>query len=69
MGVGVKSDAPEFLPSGKTQTYGWLGGVQGRSGEVQKISPPTRIQTLDIQPIAIFYTDWATLAHRFQKRT
>ena len=57
MGVGGKSDAPELLPSGKTQTHGRLGGVQGRSGQVQKISTPTRIETLDIQPIAIFYTD------------
>jgi hypothetical protein len=62
MGVGGKNDAPDFLPSRKTQypLYGRLGGPQGWSGQLQKISPPTRIQTLDLQPIAICYTDSAT---------
>jgi len=41
--------APAALPLGKTQypLYGRLGGPQGRPGQVQKISPPTGIQSPD----------------------
>jgi len=37
------------LPPGKTRypLYRRLGGHQGQSGQVQKISPPTRIRSLD----------------------
>jgi hypothetical protein len=42
MGVGDKRHAPAALPPGKTRypLYRGLGGPQGRSGRVQKISPP-----------------------------
>ena len=38
-----------LLPPGKTRypLYRKLGGPQGRSGQVRKISPPTGIRSLD----------------------
>ena len=47
MGVGGQRHAPTALPPGKTwyPLYRRLGGLQGRSGWVQKISPPTGIQS------------------------
>ena len=43
---------PAALPPVKTRypLYRRLGGHQGRSGLVQKISPPTRIRSPDRQP-------------------
>jgi hypothetical protein len=40
--VGVQRHAPAALPPGKTRysLYRRLGGPQGRSGQVRKISPP-----------------------------
>ena len=40
-----------------------LGGPQGRSGRVQKISPPQGFNPWSDQPVASRYTDWAILAH------
>ena len=42
MGVGGQHHAPAALPPGKTQypLYRRLGGTQGWSGWVRKISPP-----------------------------
>ena len=47
MGLVVNASAP--LPPGKTRypLYRRLGGPQGRSGQVRKISPPTGILSLD----------------------
>jgi len=44
-GVGGQHHAPAVLPPGKTRypLYRRLGGPQGQSGWVQKISPPTGI--------------------------
>ena len=41
MGVGGQRHAPAALPPGKTRypLYRRLGGTQGRSGQVRKISP------------------------------
>ena len=41
--MGGQHHAPAALPPGKTRypLYRWLGGPQGRSGRVRKISPPT----------------------------
>jgi hypothetical protein len=49
---GVRGSASHpggFLPPGKTRysLYRRLGGPQGRSGQVRKISPPTGIQSPD----------------------
>ena len=38
-GVGGQHQAPAGLPLGKTRYQ--FGGPQGRSGRVQKISPPS----------------------------
>ena len=50
------------LPRGKTRypLYRRLGGPQGRSGWVQKISPPLGFNPRTIQPVASRYTDYAT---------
>jgi len=44
-GEGSVSHPGRTLPPGKTQypLYRRLGGPQGQYGQVQKISPPTRI--------------------------
>jgi hypothetical protein len=49
MGVGSQCHAPAALPPGKTRypLYRWLGGPQGQSGQVWKISTPTGIQSAD----------------------
>jgi len=50
------------LPPGKTRypLYRRLGGPQGRSGQVRKISPPPGFDPRTVQPVASRYTDWAT---------
>ena len=48
-GVGGQRHAPAALSPGKTRypLYRRLGGPQGRSGQVRKISPPTGIRSPD----------------------
>jgi len=48
MGVGGQRHAPAAIPPGKTRypLFRSLGGPQGRSGQVRKISPPTGIRSL-----------------------
>jgi hypothetical protein len=50
------------LPPGKIQCplYRTLGGPQGRSGQVRKISPPPGFDPRTVQPVASRYTDYAT---------
>jgi hypothetical protein len=43
--------------------YRRLGGPQGRSGRVRKISPPPGFVSRTVQPVASSYTDWAIPAH------
>ena len=52
-------DAPAALPPGKTRypLYRKLGGPQGRSGRVRKISPPPGIDPRTVQTVASRYTD------------
>ena len=47
--MGGQHHAPAALPPGKTRypLYRRLGGPQGRSGRVRKISPPTGIRSPD----------------------
>jgi hypothetical protein len=61
MGVGDQRHAPAALPPGKTRypLYRRLGGPQGRSGQVWKISPPPEFDPRTVQPVASRYTDWA----------
>ena len=65
MGVGGQRHAPAALLPGKTQypLYRRLGGPQGRSVWVQKISPPPGFDPRTDQPVASRYTDCALLAH------
>jgi len=59
-GVSV-TPRPLFTP-GNTRypLYRRLGGPQGRSGQVRKISPPTRFKPRTVQPVVSRYTDWVT---------
>ena len=61
MGVGGQYHAPAALPPGKTRyaLYRRLGGPQGRSGRVRKISPPPGFDPRTVQPVASRYTDYA----------
>ena len=66
MGVGGQHHAPAALPPGKTwyPLYRRLGGPQGWSGRVQKISPPPGFDLRTVQPVASHYTDYTILAAR-----
>ena len=61
MRVGGKRHAPAALPPGKTRypLYRRLGGPQGRSGRVRKISPQPEFDPRTAQPVASRYTDYA----------
>jgi len=50
------------LSSGKTRypLYRRLGGPQGRSGQVRKMSPPPGFDPRTVQPVASRYTVYAT---------
>jgi hypothetical protein len=65
MAVGGQRHAPAALPPGMTRypLYRRLGRPQGRSGRVQKISPPPGFDPRTVQPVASSYTDWAIAAH------
>jgi hypothetical protein len=58
----VRTTPPAALPPGKTRypLYRRLGGPQGPSGQVRKISPTPGFDRRTIQPVASRYTDWAT---------
>jgi hypothetical protein len=64
MGVSGQRHAPAALPLGKTRypLYRRLGGSQGWSGQVRKISPPPGFDPRTVQPLASRYTDCAILA-------
>ena len=59
MGVGGQHHAAAPLPPGKTRypLYRRLGGPQGRSGRMRKISLPP--PGFDPRTVASHYTDWA----------
>ena len=61
-GEGSASRPGRSLPPGKTSypLYRRLGGPQGRSGQVRKISPQTGFDARTVQPVASRYTDYAT---------
>jgi hypothetical protein len=65
MGVGGQCHVPATLASGKTwyPLYRRLGGPQGQSGWMQKISPPTVFDPQIVQPVVSRWTDWAIPAH------
>jgi hypothetical protein len=57
----VQHHAPAALPPGRTRypLYRRLGGPQGQSGRVRKISPPPGFDPRTVQPVASRYADWA----------
>ena len=57
MGAGVQRHALAALPRGKTRypLYRRLGGPQGRSGWVQKISSPPGFDPRTVQPVESRY--------------
>ena len=61
-GEGPASRPGRFLYPGKTRyaLYRRLGGPQGRSGQVRKISPQTGFDPRIVQPVASRYTAYAT---------
>ena len=61
-GEGSASRPGRSLPPGKTRypLYRRLGGPQGRSGQVGKISPPPGFDSRTVQPVASRYTDYTT---------
>jgi len=65
MGVGYQSYVPAVLLPGKTRypLYRRLGGLQGQSGRVRKISPSPGFDPRTVQPIASRYTNYAIPAH------
>ena len=67
MGEGDRRHAPTASPPGKETRYPLykrLGGTQGRSGRVRKISPPAVFDPWTVQPLDSRYADYATAAHR-----
>jgi hypothetical protein len=60
-GEGSASRPGRSLPPGETQypLYRRLGGPQGRSGQVRKISPPPGFDPRTVQLVSR-YTDYAT---------
>ena len=61
-GEGSASRPGRSLPPGKTRypLYRRLGGPQGRSGQVRKISSPPEFDPRIVQHVASRYTDYAT---------
>ena len=69
MGVDGQHHAPAALSPEKTRypLHSRLGGPQGRSGRVRKISLPPGFDPWTVQPVACRYTDWAIAAHSATK--
>ena len=67
MGTGGQRHAPAALYPVKTRypLYRRLGGPQGQSGRVLKISTPPGFDPQTVQPVASRYTDWAIQASIF----
>jgi len=60
-GMGGQRHAPAALAQGMTRypLYRRMGGPQGRSGRVRKISPPLRFHPRTVQSAASRYTNYA----------
>ena len=67
MVVGGQLYVPAALPPGKTRypLYKRIGGAQGRSGRVQKISTPPGFDLRTVHPVASRYTGCNTPAHQY----
>ena len=66
-GEGSASRPGCSLPPEKIRNplYRRLGGAQGRSGQVRKISPSPEFDPRTVQPVASRYTGWVIAAHKF----
>ena len=60
--MGSASRPGRSLPPGKTRypLYKRVGGPQGRSGQVRKISPPPGFDPRTVQPVVSRYTVYVT---------
>jgi len=60
-GGGWSTPRPGHFNPGKDRytLYRRLGGPQGRSGPMRKISPQPEFDPRTVQPVADRYTDWA----------
>ena len=69
--MGGQRHALTALAPGKIRypLYRSLGGLQGRSGRMRKISPLPGFDPRTVQPIASRYTDCAIPAHPHQLRS
>jgi hypothetical protein len=69
MRVGVNVIPRRFTPGKETRcpSYSRLGGLQGQSGRVGKVSPPLGFDSRTVQPVASRYTDYAILAHELEE--
>jgi hypothetical protein len=67
MWVSGQRHTPAALSLGMTQHtfYRRLGGHQGRSGRVRKISPPPGFDPRTVQPVVNLCTDWDIPAHKY----
>jgi len=65
MCVGVLRHAPAALPLGmlRYRLHRRLGGPQGLSEGMRKISPPPGFDPRTVQPVASRYKDYAIPAH------
>jgi hypothetical protein len=71
MGVGGQRHAQAALPPGMNRypLYRRLGGPQGLSGRVLKISPPPGFDPWTVQLVASLYTDYAIPVHNLKTET
>jgi len=71
LGLGGQRHARPLYPRGKSRylLYRRLGGPQGRSKRVRKISPPPGFDPRTVQRIANRYTDWANIASTYNMKT
>ena len=69
MGLGGQCCTPAALPPGKTwyPLYRRLGGPQGRSGQVQKISPPPGFDPRTVQPVVSHCTNCTIIISDIRK--
>jgi hypothetical protein len=69
---GWSAPRPGRITPGEETRYSlfrWLGGPQGWSGRVRKISPQLGFDPRTVQPVASRYTDWAIPARRYRRTT
>ena len=59
-GWGISVTPRALFTTGKKTGIHCTGGWVGRSGRVQKISPPPGFDPRTVQSVASRYTDWAT---------